>query len=114
MQMKLLARYDVNSLSKLGPATLSNLDVVTAGPEVYGFILVRCARVGAIDEHLGVLHLGIQLDLTGVRMPVVITAIGRTTPSPIWSPIRRVPSTTVIRAGHHDESTDSGRRTHRR
>src|SRR5476649_68189 len=97
VQVQRLARYDVDLLRVLRAAGFANLDAVAAGAQVHRPGFVRGARVGAIDEHLGVLHFGVQLDFTGVGI-YVVTAVART-------PIRTV-ITAVIRAAKPHESAD--------
>src|ERR1700681_535793 len=112
MQVEGLARYHVDPLRVRSATPFANLDVVTAGAQVHRLILVRRAGVGAIDEHLRVLYLRVQLDFTRVGATVIVTAIVSRTPirSPIWG----IPTAAVIWAAHCDESADGCRSTHRR
>src|ERR1700686_73984 len=52
-------------------AFLAAVDVIAAGAQIHRFVLVRGPGECAVDEYLGVLHLGIQLDFTRVGMRVV-------------------------------------------
>src|SRR5664279_6418838 len=105
LQVQRLAGDYVDLLRVTGAARFFDLDVVAARTQVHRLVLMRRARVGAIDEHSGVLHLGVQLDFAGVGIREV-TAIRRT-------PIRPV-KTAIIRTAHHHEPADGGRRGDRR
>src|SRR5262245_37372343 len=112
--MQRLAGHNVDSLSVLCTATFPNFDVVAAGAQIHVLVIVRRACVGAVDEYLSVLHLGIQLYFTGVGIRVVI--IGRSpigSPSPRRSPIWAIPNV-VIGASHDDAAADGGRSADRR
>ena len=45
-------------------ARFANLDMVTARTQVHRLVVMRCAGVGAIDEHSSILHFRVQLDFT--------------------------------------------------
>ena len=68
MQMQRLSGYYVDPLGVLHMAAFSNLDVIAAGAQVHRLVLVRRARVGAVDIYGRILHLGIQLDFARIRM----------------------------------------------
>src|SRR5450432_2637387 len=98
--MQRLARDYVNLLTERSAASLPNLNVVSAGTEIHGLVFMRGTREGAVDEHLGILHLGIQFDFTRVRTRVV-AAIR----SPVRAPIWAVKTTAVIRPAYYHEPT---------
>src|SRR5579862_8389072 len=106
MQMQRLAGYDVNLLGVRSPARFLDLDVITAGTQVHRLVLVSRTGVGAIDEHLGVLHLRVELHLAGVGMRIVIW-------SPVRSPEWAVESISVIGITRAYKHTHRGRSAHR-
>src|ERR1017187_1388142 len=105
LQVQGFAGDHVDLLRVADAARFFNLDGVGARAQLHRLVLMRRARVSAIDEHPGILHLGVQLDFAGVGIRVV-TAVHR-------APIRPV-ITAVIRRTDHQEPADCGWRTHRR
>src|ERR1017187_4201140 len=88
LQVQRLAGDYVDLLRVAGAARFFDLNVVGARSQMHRLVLMRCARVGAIDEHTGILHLGVQLDFAGVGIRVV-AAVHR---APIWPTHHHVPA----------------------
>src|ERR1017187_636423 len=76
VQAQRLASHDVDLLNELRDSQFPNLNVVTAGTQVHRLSLVRRAREGAIYQHFGVLHFGVQLNLT--RGGIAVAVVSRT------------------------------------
>jgi hypothetical protein len=66
-----LARRDVHLLIERALSAFADLDVVAAGPQVHSLVFLRGPRIRTINEHLGVLHFGIQLHFTCIWKPVI-------------------------------------------
>src|SRR6516162_7091842 len=104
MEVQRPADCDINLLCEGGLAVFADLDAVVAGAQVDGAVLVASAGVGAVDEHLSVLHLGVELDLAG--MGIVAVGIRAPIGSPIRPPEWRIP--TAISHRPANEHPDGG------
>src|ERR1035441_7581716 len=95
LQVQRLAGDHVDLLRVARAARFFDLDGVGARTQMHRLVLMRRARIGAIDEYPGILHLGVQLDFAGVGIRVVTT-------------VHRTP----IRPTHHHVPADLRRSAH--
>src|SRR5262249_52922514 len=100
MQLQRLAGDYIHALGELRAARFTDFDVVAAWTQIHRFVLLRGARVGAVDEDVGSLHLCIQLDFTRVGVRIHRSPVARTV-TPVGSPIWTVEPAVIWAADNH-------------
>jgi hypothetical protein len=98
-----LAGNDIDPLGILSPAAQADFDITVTRAKMHRAVVAGGACVRAVDEHLGIPHLGIELDHASIGAGVVDGA------GPlIRSPERSMPPA-IIRPADHDYAAVGGR-----